>query len=110
MVRLGATKDGIAAVVGPCICQDSYEVGPEFYAAVMDVSPLAGRCFRVGRRGHFWFDLPGYVVGRIRKAGVGRVESLGVDTCAEEARFFSHRRRTLNGGHPIGHQISVIRL
>jgi hypothetical protein len=27
---------------------------------------------------------------------------------AEEERFFSHRRRTLVGGGPIGHQISVI--
>jgi hypothetical protein len=29
---------------------------------------------------------------------------------AEPDRFFSHRRRTLAGGGPIGHQISVIAL
>ena len=29
---------------------------------------------------------------------------------ADEARFFSYRRRTLAGGGPIGHQISVIAL
>ena len=28
---------------------------------------------------------------------------------AEDDRFFSHRRRTLALGGPIGHQISVIR-
>jgi copper oxidase (laccase) domain-containing protein len=34
---------------------------------------------------------------------------LNADTLADEARFFSHRRRTLAGGGPIGHQISIIR-
>ena len=33
-----------------------------------------------------------------------------VDTLEDEARFFSHRRRTLGDGGPIGHQISAIRV
>jgi copper oxidase (laccase) domain-containing protein len=37
-----------------------------------------------------------------------QVSSLGLDTYADEARFFSHRRRTLTSGGPIGHQISVV--
>jgi hypothetical protein len=41
---------------------------------------------------------------------VGRVEILAHDTCVEEARFFSHRRRTRAGGGPLGHQISAIML
>ncbi len=36
------------------------------------------------------------------------VATIGVDTCADEARFFSHRRRVRGGGGPIGHQMSVI--
>jgi copper oxidase (laccase) domain-containing protein len=32
------------------------------------------------------------------------------DTLADEARFFSHRRNTLAGGGPIGHQLSAIAL
>ena len=32
------------------------------------------------------------------------------DTAVDEARFFSYRRRTLGGGGPIGHQISIISL
>ena len=38
------------------------------------------------------------------------VDVLGVDTLDDEGRFFSHRRRTLAGGGPIGHQIAAIRL
>jgi polyphenol oxidase len=38
------------------------------------------------------------------------VDMIDADTAADEARFFSHRRRTLAGGGPIGHQISLITL
>jgi hypothetical protein len=41
---------------------------------------------------------------------VQSVHRLDTDTAADEARFFSHRRRTLGGGGPIGHQISIITL
>ena len=41
-------------------------------------------------------------------AGVAVVETAGTDTLANDDRFFSHRRRTLAGGGPIGHQISAI--
>jgi copper oxidase (laccase) domain-containing protein len=47
---------------------------------------------------------------RLEATGVGRVNALGADTAADEALFFSYRRRTLAGGGPIGHQISVIAL
>jgi hypothetical protein len=30
-----------------------------------------------------------------------------MDTLPDTQRFFSHRRRTLAGGGPIGHQISA---
>ena len=31
MLTLGATKAGIVAVIGPCISQKAYEIGPEFF-------------------------------------------------------------------------------
>ena len=42
--------------------------------------------------------------------GIGQGIVTGHDTLADDARFFSHRRRTLANAGPIGHQISVIRL
>jgi len=47
---------------------------------------------------------------RLAGSGVRTVEVLDADTAADEARFFSYRRTTLNGGGPTGHQISVITL
>ncbi len=110
MLDLGATRPGIAAAVGPCIGQDSYEVGSDLRDTVLAANPDDHAFFRAGRREHWHFDLAGYCAARLSAAGLGRVESLGIDTAANEARFFSHRRHTLAGGGPIGHQISIIAL
>ncbi|GAA4475941.1 peptidoglycan editing factor PgeF [Gluconacetobacter asukensis] len=109
MVALGAAASSVRAVVGPCIAQDSYEVGGDMRAQALAADPAAASFFAAGRRAdHFQFDLAGYCVARLRRAGVGQAVALGVDTLGDEVRFFSHRRRTLAGGGPIGHQISVI--
>ncbi len=108
MQRLGAGRSAIAAAVGPCIAQASYEVGDELRDTVLPTLPDAAGLFQAGSRpGHWQFDLAAYCVARLRAYGV-QATALGVDTCADDARFFSHRRRTLAGGGPIGHQISVI--
>ena len=104
MEHLGARRGRIAAVVGPCIAQPSYEVRADLRDAVGD-----DRFFAPGRdAAHFHFDLPGYCAQRLQ--GIGQVALLGADTLADEARFFSHRRRTLAGGGPLGHQLSAIML
>jgi polyphenol oxidase len=109
MAALGAQPDTVRAVVGPCIGQDSYEVGVDMRAQVLDADAAAVSFFAPGRRpDHHQFDLAGYCVARLRRAGVGHAVALGVDTLGDATRFFSHRRRTLAGGGAIGHQISVI--
>jgi copper oxidase (laccase) domain-containing protein len=105
MEALGAERGRITAVVGPCIAQASYEVRADLRDAVGDA-----RFFAPGRDAeHFQFDLAGYCVARLRAAGVAG-EAMGLDTLADAARFFSHRRRTLAGGGPLGHQLSAIML
>jgi YfiH family protein len=111
MVALGAAPARIHAAVGPCIGQHSYEVAADLRDAVLAHAEADERFFAPGRRADRWqFDLAGYCAARLAAMGLGGVETLGRDTVAEEALFFSHRRRTLAGGGPIGHQISVIAL
>jgi polyphenol oxidase len=111
MAELGAKPERIVAVIGPCIAQPSYEVGAELREEALAASPDHARFFAPGRReGHWQFDLAGCCVARLISAGVGAVRALGIDTLTDESRFFSHRRRTLTGGGPIGHQISIIAL
>jgi polyphenol oxidase len=109
MATLGADPTRIAAAVGPCIRQPSYEVGGDLRDAVLAERPDAARFFADGAGpGHWQFDLAGYCAMRL--AGLGRVDLLPADTAANPGRFFSHRRRTLAGGGPIGHQMSAITL
>lgn len=107
MVGLGANPSRVAAAVGPCIRQPSYEVGPDLRDAVLDGDRDSAARFAPGVRPDRWqFDLAGYCAGRLRECGV--VDVIDADTAADPERFFSHRRRTLAGGGPIGHQISAI--
>lgn len=111
MVSRGALPKRITAAVGPCIHQASYEVGADLRAAVLALDAEDARFFAPGCRDLHWqFDLPGYCAARLAAAGLASVEVLPFDTLSDEARFFSHRRRTLAGGGLIGHQISIITL
>ena len=119
MTALGATAPNIAAAIGPTIAQSSYEVGPDLIGAILahnqaDASFLAPHPTSnrptSNRPGHLWFDLPGYCAARLAAAGITRIDRLGLDTASDPERFFSHRRRTLHGGGPIGHMLSAITL
>src|SRR6185312_17165748 len=109
MERLGATRGGIAAALGPCIGPKSYEVGPEFVAAFAVAGDNPVRYFAPSRRAdHSMFNLNAYIAERARRAGIGRFEDLGLDTYADERRFFSYRRATHRKEPDYGRLMSVI--
>lgn len=109
MEGIGARRGRIVAVLGPTISAAAYEVGPEFVDRFVGTDPDTARWFRPSERaGHSMFDLPGYVVARLVAAGVGRAESLGLCTYADEARFFSYRRMTHRGEADYGRGVSAI--
>ena len=110
MVALGARREAIAAVVGPCIAQPSYEVDECFAARFLAQDQGNGRFFATGREGHRQFDLEAYVAHRLLGAGLHDVERLGLDTYAAPDRFFSFRRATRRGEPAYGRQISLIGL
>ena len=110
MEALGAKRERIAAAIGPCIARASYEVDAAFAQRFEADDPANERFFAEGRAGHFQFDLEAYVAHRLAAAGVMRVAMLGLDTYADEARFFSYRRATHRGEPDYGRQISIIGL
>jgi YfiH family protein len=110
MEALGAQRARIAAVVGPCIAQRSYEVDAGFEARFLEQAPENARFFKAGRAGHVWFDLEGYTAARLRDAGIGQIGLLGEDTYAQEDRFYSFRRATHRAEPGYGRQISLIGL
>jgi YfiH family protein len=112
MEELGAKRHRIVAVLGPTIGPDNYEVGPEREAAFVTADPANARFFRPSpdHPGHAMFDLPGYIVARLRAAGLGEASGLGLCTYADPERFFSYRRTTHRGEPDYGRMISAISL
>jgi YfiH family protein len=109
MQSLGATA--ITAAIGPCIRHASYEVADDFRDTVLAADARHTRFFTDGNRpGHWYFDLAGCCAWRLETAGVAGIETIDADTLSDPERFFSHRRRTLAGGGPLGHQISIVAL
>lgn len=110
MEGLGADRSRIVAAIGPCIARPSYEVDDAFAQRFEAHDPANERFFTPGRPGRHQFDIEAYVVSRLALAGIGRIEALGLDTYADEARFFSFRRTTHRGEPSYGRQISLIGL
>ncbi len=108
MEDLGARRERIAAAVGPCIGRDSYEVDETFRANFLHADLGNQRFFARGPADKPHFDLEAYVVERLKSAGIGAVEALGLDTYADADRFFSYRRATHRGEADYGRQIAMI--
>ena len=110
MVALGARPERIAAAIGPCIAQASYEVDEAFRDRFLADASGNARYFTAGDLNHWQFDLEGYVAHRLERAGVGRIAPLGLDTYAAPARFYSFRRATHRAEPAYGRQIALIGL
>ncbi|MBP7338325.1 peptidoglycan editing factor PgeF [Niveispirillum sp.] len=109
MLALGAQRDRILAGIGPHIGWDSYEVGPEFRDRFLTLDTGHASLFRPSTRADHWmFDIGGYVAGRLRAAGIGQVETTGLDTLAREDLFFSYRRACLRQEPDYGRGLSAI--
>jgi YfiH family protein len=110
MVNLGADPKDMVCAVGPCIGPESYEVGLEFLDRFVGDDPDNERFFRPGVNAEKrMFDLPAYVLRRVRRAGIQRAEWVGYDTCADP-QFFSNRRALHRGEPDYGRLLSAIML
>ena len=110
MVALGAGRDSIHAVIGPCISQRAYEVGPEFFEDFIAKDPAFARFFANGSDGKYQFDLPALGLHRLREAGVASAEWTRHCTYSDADRFYSYRRTTHNKEADYGRLIAAITL
>jgi hypothetical protein len=111
MVQLGAKRERIRAAVGPCISQPSYEVGPEFHARFVEAAAANGRYFTTSAQaGHWMFNLPAYVVERLKAMELDAVDGSPACTYAYSERYFSFRRTTHRGETVYGRNLSAVML
>lgn len=109
MRHLGAEPSRMVAAVGPCIGPRSYEVGLEFLDRFVEADPANSSYFALGETADKrFFDLPAFVLDRLRVVGVIACEWVGRDTCEEADLFFSNRRAFKHGEPDYGRLLSAI--
>ena len=120
MESLGAQREHIIAVLGPCISQDNYEVGHDFRDTFVAENESYDRFFKLGpeksnpgkpnheRRPHF--DLKRFILARIRDEGVTQIDALPDCTYGDPENYFSYRYNTHQGVEGYGRNISAIML
>ena len=102
MAKLGAERARIAAAIGPCISQASYEVDGEFRAFVQADSANARFFAPSGREDYFQFDLKlmspcGSTTPELRISKSSRPAPLRAPS-----DFYSFRRATYAGEKATG--------
>ncbi|MGV6812150.1 MAG: peptidoglycan editing factor PgeF [Brevirhabdus sp.] len=110
MEALGANRAATVAVIGPSISQRAYEVGPEFVDRFMEEDPDNARFFAGDGGEKALFDLPGYGLHRLRRAGIGQAEWTRHCTYSDPDRFYSYRRSVHRSESDYGRLISAIAL
>lgn len=110
MERLGARRRNIHAVIGPCISQSAYEVGPEFVSRFIERDPANARFFASGEGDRSFFDLPGYGLARLKACGIGAARWSGHCTYGDPERFYSYRRTCHRAEADYGRLLSAIAL
>lgn len=110
MELLGARRRLIVAVLGPSISQTNYEVGAEFVERFCADDAANALYFAPSKKeGHSMFDLNGYTVDRLTKAGV-TASAMNRCTYAEEDLFYSYRRSTHRKEPDYGRHVASIAL
>lgn len=110
MESLGAQRENICAVLGPCISQDSYEVGHDYRDSFVAENEAHDRFFRLGPNQKPHFDLKRFILAKLRQDGLTHIEALPDCTYAQPEAYFSYRYNTHKGIGDYGRNISVIML
>lgn len=95
MQKKGAKPENIAACIGPCIQQASFEVKDDMRQILLAQDKNNIVYFKNGAvDGSFYFDLSGYVESKLRKKGIENIENSRTDTYPLQNGYFSYRRNT----------------
>lgn len=106
--QMGVTS--LLACIGPCIHQQSYEVGQDVRDQFMERSPDNASFFVPSSRAeHYLFDLPGFVKSCLSAyPSIQKIDVIERDTYTNPDLFFSCRRATHLNEPTFGCQASSI--
>ena len=107
LIREGSKVDNLVAVIGPCIKQNSYNVGYKFKKKFLNKEKSNKKFFKSKSKTIF-FDLAGFIKFNLLQMGVKKVEIIKIDTYFEKNNFFSSRFSKKCNLDDYGRNISVI--
>ena len=110
MIAIGAKRKNICAVIGPCISQRAYEVGPDFMDSFIEQDPDNTRFFVQGNKDRLQFDLPGFGLKCLREIDIPTAEWTHHCTYSDPDRFYSYRRSVHQKEADYGRLIAAISL
>ncbi|WP_026940719.1 peptidoglycan editing factor PgeF [Hellea balneolensis] len=110
MESLGAIRENIRAVLGPCISQESYEVGHDFRDTFVAEDEIFDRFFMLGSNKKPHFDLKRFILAKLRNEGLTQIDAFLDCTYASPSEYFSYRYNTHHGLGDYGRNISAIML
>ena len=112
MLAHGAKKENIAAALGPCLQQKSFECKSDMQQKFLTQSRHNSRFFVQGKdESHFQFDLESYIINRLHAYGLDNISASHLDTYSNK-NYFSFRRYThqnlINRQHDYPTHLSTI--
>ncbi len=102
MIEIGADVSCIQAGIGPHIQKESFEADEK----MKSLFPVTEHhFFEIKEEGRYYFDFHGYVLYRLKRAGIKQIDSVLIDTYQDD-RYLSYRRDPKNPAR----QFSVIKI
>lgn len=87
----GSNPANLVAALGPAICNECYEVGPEVVEQVSQVLGGDTKNFVLRRNGNSYLDLWSVCEALLNQAGVSNIETASICTAMNLEDWFSHR-------------------
>ncbi len=107
MLLKGCKKDCIIAAIGPCIRQNSYNVGLEFKKKFLK-KDKKNKIFFKNKKNSYYFDLPNFVKSQLKSNEISNIDMINIDTFVKKNNFFSARRALRLKHEDYGRNISII--
>ena len=107
MIKKGCKSKNIHAIIGPGICQLSYNVKRNFLKKFLN-KDKKNKIFFKKIKEVIYFDLPRYVKAQLKSHKISTIDHINIDTFKEKNNFFSARRSLRLKHDDYGRNISII--
>lgn len=110
MLKIGSKKENISAAIGPCISKENYEVGADLLTEVIAQNANDTKYFSSKASNKYFFDLSGFICGKLLRYGIHTVSTLNICTYDEKNNFHSYRHALHGNYDSLRRNMSIIKL